>query len=159
MGPDKSVRFQPLSDADSPHRVDEASRILRERGFRATRPRLAILAALLAACRPLSAPELIAMLAKTGIDCTTVYRALDTFVKEEIARPVGTLARGRRFEIYAPYGAPSLHPHVQCRSCGIMACIEQNLLLAPALPFDARGFLVERTDLYLLGWCTKCRAE
>lgn len=159
MGPEKRVRTQHLTDADSQDRFDEASRILRERGFRATRPRLAVLAALLAAGRPLSAPELIVMLAKTGIDCTTVYRALDTFVAEEIARAVGTLARGRRFEIYAPYGAPSLHPHVQCRSCGIMACIEQSLLLSPVLPFDAGGFLVEGTDLYLLGWCAQCRAE
>jgi Fe2+ or Zn2+ uptake regulation protein len=152
------VPREPLTNADFRERFDEASRILREHGLRTTRPRLAVLAVLIAACRPLSAPELIAILASTGIDFTTVYRALDIFVSEEIARAVGTLQPGRRFEIHAPFGAPSFHPHVQCRRCGIMACLEQGLLPAPALPFDHCGFLVERTDLYLLGWCAECRA-
>lgn len=149
---------EPLTDTDFRARLDEASRILRERGLRATRQRLAVLAVLLAACRPLSAPELIATLDTTGIDFTTVYRALDMLVSEAIARAVGTLQPERRFEIHAPFGAPSLHPHVQCRRCGILSCIKQGLLPAPTLPFDVGGFLVERTDLYLLGWCAECRA-
>lgn len=134
-----------------------------------TAPRLAVLTALLDKHRPTTAQELIAAVeaqskakkspTKRGaqIDQVTVYRTLNTLVDEGIAQAVGTTDRGRRFEVHACEGCRVDHPHLQCRRCGALECLEQGLLPALLVPTEVGGFLVDEAKLYLYGVCPRCR--
>jgi Fur family ferric uptake transcriptional regulator len=118
---------------------------------------MAVLTALLDAHRPVSAQELIDKIVGSGIDFVTVYRTLNMLVDEGIAQAVGTTERGRRFEVHACEGCHVDHPHLQCRSCGDMTCMEHGLLPTTLVPTDIAGFRVEKATLYLTGVCAKCR--
>jgi len=130
-----------------------------------TAPRLAVLVALLDKHRPTTAQELIAAVEARGkksgpqIDQVTVYRTLNTLVDEGIAQAVGTTDRGRRFEVHACEGCRVDHPHLQCRLCGALECMEQGLLPALLVPAEVGGFLVDEAKLYLYGTCPACRAQ
>ncbi|MFO0578023.1 MAG: Fur family transcriptional regulator [Polyangia bacterium] len=140
------------------HDHDEQARILlRERGLRITGPRVSVLKALLDTHRPTSAQELID--AVPGMDYVTVYRTLNTLVEEGIAQSVGTSERGRRFEVHACEGCRVDHPHLECRGCGSLQCLEYGLLPAMLIPTEVGGFLVEEAKLYLYGWCAACQAR
>lgn len=138
---------------------DQARELLRQRGLRITGPRLAVLTALLDEHRPTSAQELIDAVAAQGMDQVTVYRTLNTLVDEGIAQAVGTTDRGRRFEVHACEGCRIDHPHLQCRSCGALECLEHGLLPALLVPTEVGGFLVDEAKLYLYGLCPKCRPQ
>lgn len=140
------------------HDHDEQARVLlRERGLRITGPRVSVLKALLDTHRPTSAQELID--AVPGMDYVTVYRTLNTLVDEGIAQSVGTTERGRRFEVHACEGCRVDHPHLECRGCGSLQCLEYGLLPAMLIPTEVGGFLVEEAKLYLYGWCAACQAR
>ena len=140
------------------HDHDEQARVLlRERGLRITGPRVSVLKALLDTHRPTSAQELID--AVPGMDYVTVYRTLNTLVEEGIAQSVGTTERGRRFEVHACEGCRVDHPHLECRGCGSLQCLEYGLLPAMLIPTEVGGFLVEEAKLYLYGWCADCQAR
>lgn len=158
-------------DHSHDHR-DQAQKLLRARGLRLTTPRLAVLTALLDKHRPTTAQELIEVLGvengtasgatdKTGrsskMDQVTVYRTLNTLVDEGIAQAVGTTDRGRRFEVHACEGCRIDHPHLQCRRCGSLECLEQGVLPALLVPTEVGGFLIDEARLYLYGLCPACR--
>jgi Fur family ferric uptake transcriptional regulator len=148
-------------DHDHDHR-DQARKLLRARGLRITAPRLAVLTALLDKHRPTTAQELIGApeivkAGKKGMDQVTVYRTLNTLVDEGIAQAVGTTDRGRRFEVHACEGCRIDHPHLQCRRCGTLECLEHGLLPALLVPTEVGGFLVDEAKLYLYGLCPACR--
>lgn len=134
----------------------QARELLRQRGLRITGSRLALLTTLLDNHRPTSAQELITAVAQQGIDQVTVYRTLNTLVEEGIAQAVGTTDRGRRFEVHACAGCRIDHPHLQCRRCGLLECMEQGLLPALMVPTSVGKFLVEEAKLYLYGVCGSC---
>jgi Fe2+ or Zn2+ uptake regulation protein len=159
----------------------QARELLRARGLRMTTPRLAVLTALLDKHRPTTAQELISAVEEQAkkaqgearealpsegrsrprrspqIDQVTVYRTLNTLVDEGIAQAVGTTDRGRRFEVHACEGCRVDHPHLQCRRCGTLECMEQGLLPALLVPTEVGGFLVDEAKLYLYGVCASCR--
>jgi len=137
--------------------AEQARELLRARGLRITAPRLAVLTALLDRHRPMTAQELIAAVEGKGMDQVTVYRTLNTLVDEEIAQAVGTTDRGRRFEVHACEGCRIDHPHLQCRRCGALDCLEQGVLPALLVPTEIGGFLINEARLYLYGLCPACR--
>lgn len=145
-----------------PHHADhdhdeQARALLRERGLRITEPRVSVLKALLDTHRPTSAQEL--MDAVPGMDYVTVYRTLNTLVEEGIAQAVGTTERGRRFEVHACEGCRVDHPHLECRGCGSLQCLEYGLLPTMLIPTEVGGFLIEEAKLYLYGFCAACQAR
>lgn len=105
----------------------------------------------------MSAQELIDLVAAQGMDHVTVYRTLNTLVEEGIAQAVGTTDRGRRFEVHACEGCRVDHPHLECRGCGDIQCLEHGLLPAMIIPADVGGFLIEEAKLYLYGLCATCQ--
>jgi Fur family ferric uptake transcriptional regulator len=151
-------RSQALSRTDLQPWLKQAGQLLRDGGLRSTQPRMAVLAALLEAGRPLTVSEILNRLAPSEINFTTVYRMVHVFVDEELARAVGTIRRGRRFEVQTPGSAP--HPHLQCRRCELITCLKQGLLSGPepAFPLVACGALIEKVELCLVGLCAECRA-
>lgn len=163
----KAGPHKPDDDGDKPghahahdhdHR-DQARELLRARGLRITAPRLAVLTALLDKHRPTSAQELLGTHDLLGMDQVTVYRTLNTLVDEGIAQAVGTTDRGRRFEVHACEGCRVDHPHLQCKKCGALECLEQGVLPALLVPTEVGGFLVDEAKLYLYGLCPDCRRK
>lgn len=136
---------------------EQARELLRARGLRITAPRLAVLTALLDNHRPTTAQELIGTPETQGMDQVTVYRTLNTLVDEGIAQAVGTTDRGRRFEVHACEGCRIDHPHLQCRRCSSLECLEQGMLPAMLVPTEVAGFLIDEARLYLYGLCPACR--
>lgn len=137
---------------------EKARSLLGKGGLRITTPRLSVLTALIDSHRPTSAQEVIDKLAQDGIDHVTVYRTLNTLVDAGIAEAVGTTERGRRFEVHACEGCRVGHPHLECRRCGHLVCLEHGLLPTMVVPTELAGFQVEEARLYLYGTCGNCQA-
>lgn len=142
--------------ASHDHR-EQARKLLGKGDLRITTPRLLVLTMLIDSHRPTSAQEVIEKLAAEGIDHVTVYRTLNTLVDAGIAQAVGTTDRGRRFEVHACEGCRIGHPHLECRRCGHLVCLEQGLLPTMIVPSELAGFQVEEARLYLYGLCSSCQ--
>ena len=156
----KSPRATPHEPARAGRSYGEQAReLLKQQGLRITGPRLAVLTALLEMHRPTSAQELIDAAAGQGMDQVTIYRTLNTLVEEGIAQAVGTTDRGRRFEVHACEGCRAFHPHLQCRKCGTLECLEHGLLPALLVPTEVGGYLIDEAKLYLYGICPGCQAD
>ncbi|HMY57000.1 MAG TPA: Fur family transcriptional regulator [Pseudomonadota bacterium] len=149
---------KPTGEHASHNHKEQARSLLGKGGLRITAPRLSVLTALIDSHRPMSAQEVIDKLAPAGIDHVTVYRTLNTLVDAGIAQAVGTTERGRRFEVHACEGCRVGHPHLECRRCGHLVCLEQGLLPTMVVPTELAGFQVEEARLYLYGTCGSCQA-
>ncbi len=149
------------SSPPSSHRHDHAVQaevLLRERGLKVTTPRLLVLKALLDAHRPTSAQELLDSLLPEGLDQVTVYRTLTTLTEIDLAQQVSTTDGSRRFEVHVCEGCRVDHPHLQCRVCGALDCLEEGIVPAPLIPTRLAGYLIDEAKLYLFGTCPKCQA-
>ena len=148
----------PSTEHASHNHKEQARALLGNGGLRITTPRLSVLTALIDSHRPTTAQEVIDKLAKEGIDHVTVYRTLNTLVEAGIAEAVGTTDRGRRFEVHVCEGCRVGHPHLECRRCGSLVCLEHGLLPTMVVPTELDGFQVEEARLYLYGTCGACQA-
>lgn len=149
------------SNPPSSHRHDHAVQaevLLRERGLKVTTPRLLVLKALLDAHRPTSAQELLDSLLGEGLDQVTVYRTLTTLTEINLAQQVSTTDGSRRFEVHVCEGCRIDHPHLQCRVCGALDCLEEGIVPAPLIPTRLAGYLIDEAKLYLFGTCPKCQS-
>ena len=159
-------RIRPPSTDRSPssggHRHDhtiQAEVLLRERGLKVTTPRLLVLKALLDAHRPTSAQELLESLVGEGLDQVTVYRTLTTLTEINVAQQVSTIDGSRRFEVHVCEGCRVDHPHLQCRVCGALDCLEEGIIPTPLIPTRLGGYLIDEAKLYLFGTCPTCQAN
>ena len=146
--------FQYMPDSRS---ADRALERLEQQGYRLTRPRRAIVAALHQARSWLRPEDLLARARRTcpGLGLVTVYRTL-------------TLLEGlglvRRIHVepgchgYAPAGLKHGH-HLVCRSCNRVLEFPGGEELEPLIHRLARrtGFVVEDHVLELTGRCARCR--
>ena len=100
----------------------------------------------------LSAEEVHAALADTGIGIATVYRVLNRGVEAGTFKPVPLADGATRFE---PADRPH-HHHFACNTCDrvfdIAGCPGQFRKMLP------RGFRLESHDLTLRGSCAECSA-
>lgn len=159
MSPRQPQKHRPANDHGHDH-GDQARAMLKDHGLRVTDARLAVLKTLLDNHRPTSAQELIEALASQGLsnaDDVTVYRIVNVLVEEGIAKQVGTTDRGRRFEVHACEGCRVDHPHLECRRCGKLECLEQGVLPGAMIPTEVGGYLIDEAKLYLYGLCPTCR--
>lgn len=138
---------------------EHAEALLRAQGLKVTESRVLLLKALLDRHRPTTAQELLEDLAEHGLDQVTVYRTLTTLVEHQIAQPVSTIDGSRRFEVHACEGCRIDHPHLQCRRCGDLECLEAGVLPTPLIPTRLGGYVVDEAKLYLFGLCPKCQKQ
>lgn len=123
---------------------------------RLTRTRRAVIQALHAAARPVTARELHQ--AVGDVDLVTVYRTAAWLVGLGVAREVSAGAGGERFELVDT----GVHTHhLRCDRCG-------KLITVPICGLDTavfaridreHGFLVQDHRLTFHGLCAECRAE
>lgn len=139
--------------------AEQAESLLRTQGLKVTESRLLVLKALLDRHRPTTAQELLEQLSAHGLDQVTVYRTLATLSEHQIAQPVSTIDGSRRFEVHACEGCRIDHPHLQCRRCGALECLEEGVLPSPLIPTRLGGYLIDEAKLYLFGLCPACQKQ
>ena len=131
--------------------------LLRSRGLRVTRPRIAVL-------------EILAEGGHFDVDeiATRVRERLDSVSTQAVYDVLSALARvglARRIE---PAGSPARyerragdnHHHVVCRGCGAIADVDCAVGEAPCLePSAAHGFLVDEAEVTFWGLCPTCQQQ
>ena len=122
-------------------------------GERVTRPRVAILAALLASNRALSHHEVEKRVNREfGIDRVTVYRVLDWLSAHGLAHKISGEDRVWRYN--AAENAHRSHAHFQCKRCSTVICLDEpGRGLRVRVP---RGFVSHEIALTVKGYCAGC---
>ncbi|MEV4538893.1 Fur family transcriptional regulator [Asanoa sp. NPDC049518] len=134
---------------------DQGAALLRARGMRVTRPRLAVLE-VLAGGGHLEVDE-IATAVRTRLDSVStqaVYDVLGALSRAGLARRIEPAGSPARFEARAGDN----HHHVVCRACGAIADVDCVHGAAPCLdPVGAGGFLVDEAEVTFWGLCPACQ--
>ncbi|KAB1924348.1 Fur family transcriptional regulator [Micromonospora arida] len=134
-----------------------AEELLRSRGLRVTRPRLAVL-------------DVLAGGGHLEVDEITrrVRERLDSVSTQAVYDVLGALSRAGLSRRIEPAGSPARyearvgdnHHHVVCRGCGEIADIDCAVGSAPCLePNSAHGFEVDEAEVTFWGLCPGCRAR
>ena len=131
--------------------------LLRTRGLRVTRPRLAVLEVLAAGGH--FQVEDIASQVRTRLDSVStqaVYDVLSALARAGLARRI------------EPAGSPALyehrtgdnHHHVVCRGCGAIGDVDCVVGEAPCLePSAAGGFVIDEAEVTFWGLCAACQQQ
>ena len=90
----------------------DLSEIIRSAGFRATKPRLALLAYLAKAKYPLNIQE-VALGLKNKVDQVTVYRMIESFKSAGLVREVNLQGDRPKYEL----ADAEDHHHIVCTKC------------------------------------------
>jgi Fur family ferric uptake transcriptional regulator len=131
--------------------------LLRSKGLRVTRPRLAVL-------------EILADGGHLGVDDITrrVRERLDSVSTQAVYDVLGALCRAGLSRRIDPAGSPARyearagdnHHHVVCRGCGEISDIDCAVGTAPCLdPDSAHGFDVDEAEVTFWGLCPACQAR
>lgn len=138
---------------------------LKERGYRLTGPRRALLKLLTSATAPLSIQEMHAAVngrtdreeGEEEVNLVTVYRFANLLVDLRLARRVEFGQGYYRYEREEPQDGPH-HHHLICQICGrvedFLGCLVPEMVRRLE---EERGFRVERHELELYGTCTACQ--
>jgi Fur family transcriptional regulator, ferric uptake regulator len=121
---------------------------------RVTTPRVQVLAALLAAQRPLSHQEVDQAVAG-GLDRVTIYRVLDWLVAQGLAHRMA--GEDRVFRYASGNDAHAAHGHFTCSSCGTVLCMGDAPQLAQlAARLVPKGATSRKVELNVFGQCARC---
>ncbi|HTW20503.1 MAG TPA: Fur family transcriptional regulator [Mycobacteriales bacterium] len=143
--------------------VARATALLRAAGQRVTKPRVALLACVIAADgRHLSADALLEQVADSDppIHRATVYRTLEGLTAAGVLRHVH-LDRGlTAYHLTTPrstnHGRPE-HLHAQCSQCGSITDLPAHVLGDTAMRIrKVSGFRLDATHVALSGRCRNC---
>lgn len=129
--------------------------LLRSRGLRVTRPRVAVL-------------EVLAEGGHLEVDeiATQVRTRLDSVSTQAVYDVLGALSRAGLARRIEPAGSPARyesrvgdnHHHVVCRGCGEVADVDCAVGEAPCLdPSSAHGFVVDEAEVTFWGLCPACQ--
>jgi Fur family ferric uptake transcriptional regulator len=130
--------------------------MLRARGLRVTRPRLAVLEVLSANPGHLDVDEIAerVRLRLDSVSTQAVYDVLGALSRAGLARRIEPAGSPARFE--ARVG--DNHHHVVCRGCGKIADVDCAVGQAPCLdPSPAHGFEIDEAEVTFWGLCPDCQ--
>lgn len=132
----------------------QAETLIRGTGARLTRPRVEVLATLLAAEQALSHHELEERIDRSfDIDRVTIYRVLDWLTAQGLAHRIAGDDRVRRFNA-AGHAHEGAHAHFQCERCGTVLCLDE--FSADPVVRLPRGFRPQHYELTVKGLCAGC---
>lgn len=131
---------------------------LRNKGFRLTKARIAVLESLLRHQKPIAALELHAVLSKTNmrVDKVTVYRELKFLSEQGIVHPVHLKDNIRRYELAPESGHKH---HFVCTTCKTVKNVEMTCSSLHAIEeqIQKKGrFTVSGHSLEFYGQCARC---
>lgn len=92
---------------------DKYADVIRKAGFRATKPRMALLHFLVGSKMPRSIKEIASALQRKDVDQVTVYRTVGTFKKAGFVREINLRGEHPRYELEDEHD----HHHVVCTKC------------------------------------------
>jgi Fur family transcriptional regulator, ferric uptake regulator len=134
--------------------LDRAEERVRRSGARVTRPRVAVLAVLLAARRALTHHEIERQVNRLlGIDRVTIYRVLEWLVVSGLAHRISGDDRVWRFNAAEEEHAHE-HAHFKCNDCGDVICLEKSVA-ARSIPLPS-GYRPQEIELTVKGLCADC---
>jgi len=132
---------------------------LKKDGFRMGKGRSAILEVFEQAKKPLSAPEILALLFKkqVQINKTTVYRELEFLKNKNLIRQVPVSSNTEYYES----ALQNHHHHLVCESCSMMVEIEtseleKNIQNLTSTVAKNKQFTIESHALEFFGKCANC---
>ena len=132
---------------------------LKERGYRSTKTRQALIKALSKANSPLSALELQELLMKAGLKPhkTTVYRELESLQSEDFINAIKLGGNSFKYELKSP---EHCH-HLVCTKCRKIdrIAISHNLGHEEKAIKKAKNFKVTSHVLEFYGLCSHCYKE
>lgn len=141
-----------------PDAADRASRLLRGRGQRVTRPRLAVVTALDRLDGHPSAEQVAAEVAATspGVHRATVYRTLDTLAGLGVVTHVHMSHGTTAYHLVSGESGP--HLHARCRVCGRVLDLPPDVLDVTRDRMASEvGFELDTGHVALSGRCADCR--
>lgn len=131
--------------------------LLRSKGLRVTRPRLAVLD-VLAEGGHLEVDEIVRRV-RTRLDSVStqaVYDVLGALSRAGLSRRIEPAGSPARYEARAGDN----HHHVVCRGCGEIADVDCARGGAPCLdPAVAHGFDIDEAEVTFWGLCPACQAR
>lgn len=140
--------------------TDDARKMIREAGLRATPARISVLQLVQSATSPLTHAELVEQLTSNGSDASTIFRALNDMTDAALFRRLDLGDHVWRYEMAMEQNVGILpHPHFLCLDCGEITCLE---------PVDIRPLTKENrelkkvgkvTEVLLKGSCSNCQED
>jgi Fur family transcriptional regulator, stress-responsive regulator len=129
--------------------------LLRERGYRVTGQRLAVLRAVMR--QPHLTADAVAETVRAelgSISLQAVYDVLGVLADVGLIRRIQPAGSPARFEARVSDN----HHHVICRSCGRTADVDCAVGYAPCLTaVDDKGFEIDEAEVIYWGRCAECR--
>ena len=131
--------------------------LLRDRGLRVTRPRLAVL-------------EVLGEGGHFDVEqvATRVRERLESVSTQAVYDVLGALSRAGLARRIEPAGSSAMyenragdnHHHVVCRGCGTVGDVDCVVGEAPCLEPSARnGFVIDEAEVTFWGLCAACQAR
>lgn len=132
----------------------DPAELLRERGYRVTGQRLAVLRAVTGEPHMTADAVAEAVRARIGaISLQAVYDVLAVLVDVGLIRRIQPAGSPARFEARVSDN----HHHVICRSCGRTADVDCAVGPAPCLTaVDDRGYEIDEAEVIYWGRCPEC---
>lgn len=135
---------------------DRAKGILKEKALRVTKPRVAVLAALLGDARPVSHADVTEALLPDGLDRVTIYRTLlalteaGVLVKTDLGDHVWRFSMMR--DTSAAHGE---HAHFICVDCGAAKCLPEDAVSLKLAAHRSSSVI----DIQVRGRCEVCVSD
>jgi Fur family transcriptional regulator, stress-responsive regulator len=138
--------------------VSDPTQLLRQRGLRVTKQRVAVIEALTADPHAGADRVLTRVRAQVGqVSTQAVYDVLNTLAGHGIVRRIQPAGSAARYELRVGDN----HHHVVCRGCGAVSDIDCATSTAPCLEaadlhVHAPGFVVDEAEVTFWGQCPDC---
>jgi len=135
----------------------EPADVLRDRGYRVTGQRLAVLRAV--AREPHLTADAVAETVRAelgAISLQAVYDVLGVLVDVGLIRRIQPAGSPARFEARVSDN----HHHVICRNCGRAADVDCAVGTAPCLTaVDNKGYEIDEAEVIYWGRCAECQSQ
>jgi Fur family ferric uptake transcriptional regulator len=136
------------------NRKQKAKELLKAASLRRTNPRIAVLAALLDAKKPLTQRQIAKKLGQKAPDKVTIYRILETLLNANLVHRAFLRLSSWHFELAHNCTKNQCHPHFTCTGCGDTHCLTE--LSVPMAKNPHKNFIIHRQQVRLEGLCPKC---
>ncbi|MDX1917620.1 MAG: Fur family transcriptional regulator [Candidatus Caenarcaniphilales bacterium] len=132
---------------------------LKQKGYRRSKLREAVISVLQKSQSPLSVTDLIEALSQRDLirNKTSIYRELETLLQEKVIHELDLMDGKKRYEIL-PEGEDH-HHHLICRLCGSIQCFDlaDDLRSLEKQIHEQKKFLVQSHVLEFFGRCESCQ--
>ena len=125
-----------------------------QRGIKPTPNRILVLRAMLAAARPVSLPELEAIL--ETMDKSSIFRTLEIFEKHHLVHSIDDGTGSIKFEVCEGEDdctIADMHTHFYCEKCHRTFCLKE--ISAPLVDLP-EGFQANSVNYIIKGLCPDC---